>query len=397
MSAILLILGIVVTGVGSAALGFGIPINELSIGTSLILAGTIALCGGLILIGLSAAVAELRRIGDLLKLRPVVQPARRAEAAPPPVAAPAPSASIPPAPPVQPPPYTGPPPPAPVTLGPAILGPTTHGPGTHGPGTLGPSTLGPSISSPQPPGPSVSPPVPASVRPPSATPARPRTESPSRDLRHTEPQSSPSASMDVSTAAIERLRSSIRPDRSTGVPEGEEFPLSPNGNHQPARRVSAEPALEPRLSPEDRLSGTADAAKASRLDFLFKSRQQAVPRADSADPSRPAEARPARGAPPEAEVQPRYSDAMRAGAPAVSSSPAPAPVTPAPVSAPVETIQEPAASTAMEPPSTVLKSGVVDGMAYTLYTDGSIEAKLPDGTVKFGSIGELRAHIEKNP
>ena len=51
----------------------------------------------------------------------------------------------------------------------------------------------------------------------------------------------------------------------------------------------------------------------------------------------------------------------------------------------------------MEPPSAVLKSGVVDGMAYTLYTDGSIEAKLPDGTVKFGSIGELRAHIEKNP
>jgi hypothetical protein len=35
-------------------------------------------------------------------------------------------------------------------------------------------------------------------------------------------------------------------------------------------------------------------------------------------------------------------------------------------------------------------------MAYTLYTDGSIEAKLPDGTVRFGSIAELRAHIERN-
>jgi hypothetical protein len=35
-------------------------------------------------------------------------------------------------------------------------------------------------------------------------------------------------------------------------------------------------------------------------------------------------------------------------------------------------------------------------MAYTLYTDGSIEAKLPHGTVKFGSIAELRAHIESN-
>ena len=44
----------------------------------------------------------------------------------------------------------------------------------------------------------------------------------------------------------------------------------------------------------------------------------------------------------------------------------------------------------------ILKSGVVDGMAYTLYRDGSIEAKLPHGTVKFGSIAELRAHIESN-
>jgi hypothetical protein len=45
---------------------------------------------------------------------------------------------------------------------------------------------------------------------------------------------------------------------------------------------------------------------------------------------------------------------------------------------------------------TILKSGVVDGMAYTLYADGSIEAQLPQGTVRFGSIAELRAHIESN-
>jgi hypothetical protein len=44
----------------------------------------------------------------------------------------------------------------------------------------------------------------------------------------------------------------------------------------------------------------------------------------------------------------------------------------------------------------ILKSGVVDGMAYTLYVDGSIEAQLPQGTVRFGSIAELRAHIENN-
>jgi hypothetical protein len=43
---------------------------------------------------------------------------------------------------------------------------------------------------------------------------------------------------------------------------------------------------------------------------------------------------------------------------------------------------------------TVLKSGVVDGMAYTLFSDGSIEAELPQGIVRFGSITELRNHVE---
>jgi hypothetical protein len=53
---------------------------------------------------------------------------------------------------------------------------------------------------------------------------------------------------------------------------------------------------------------------------------------------------------------------------------------------------------APEAPTTVsiLKSGVVDGMAYTLYSDGSIEAQLPQGTLRFGSITELRNHIEQS-
>lgn len=44
----------------------------------------------------------------------------------------------------------------------------------------------------------------------------------------------------------------------------------------------------------------------------------------------------------------------------------------------------------------ILKSGVVDGMAYKLYVDGSIEAELPQGTLRFASINELRSHLEKN-
>jgi hypothetical protein len=48
------------------------------------------------------------------------------------------------------------------------------------------------------------------------------------------------------------------------------------------------------------------------------------------------------------------------------------------------------------PRAAILKSGVVDGMGYTLYVDGSIEAELPQGTLRFASIVELRSHLEKN-
>jgi hypothetical protein len=63
-----------------------------------------------------------------------------------------------------------------------------------------------------------------------------------------------------------------------------------------------------------------------------------------------------------------------------------------------------AGATAAVPPATaydepvpisVLRSGIVDGMAYTLYSDGSIEAQLPQGTLRFGSITELRQHLEQ--
>jgi len=46
---------------------------------------------------------------------------------------------------------------------------------------------------------------------------------------------------------------------------------------------------------------------------------------------------------------------------------------------------------------TVLKSGMVDGMAYSLYSDGSIEAQMPEGLMRFASIDELRAHLDQRP
>lgn len=64
---------------------------------------------------------------------------------------------------------------------------------------------------------------------------------------------------------------------------------------------------------------------------------------------------------------------------------------PAPVPA---AVQAPAPAVAPEPRQpTVLKSGFIGGMAYTLYSDGSIEAELPDGVLRFGSLQELREHV----
>jgi hypothetical protein len=85
----------------------------------------------------------------------------------------------------------------------------------------------------------------------------------------------------------------------------------------------------------------------------------------------------------------RSFDAVWAPEPA---KPAPAAVRPAP---------EPARESeqvAIRPPReaqavSVLKSGVIEGMAYTLYSDGSIEADLPQGMMRFPSIDALRRHL----
>jgi hypothetical protein len=43
----------------------------------------------------------------------------------------------------------------------------------------------------------------------------------------------------------------------------------------------------------------------------------------------------------------------------------------------------------------VVRSGIIAGMAYTLYSDGSIEAELPAGLVRFASLSELQDHVKR--
>ncbi len=143
----------------------------------------------------------------------------------------------------------------------------------------------------------------------------------------------------------------------------------------------------PQVEPVPRSAGAAAVeTREPRLDFLFRPRQarQASPPQqqeafDSLWPKRP---RHATGKP-----DPQAGSGACAPLPAAAPHAAPAAeAAPPPARRPLP----------QERTVAILKSGVVDGMAYTLYADGSIEAQLPQGTVRFGSIAELRAHIENN-
>ena len=45
-------------------------------------------------------------------------------------------------------------------------------------------------------------------------------------------------------------------------------------------------------------------------------------------------------------------------------------------------------------PVRILKSGVINEVTYTLFSDGTIETQTPKGTQHFGSIDEFRRHLE---
>jgi hypothetical protein len=81
---------------------------------------------------------------------------------------------------------------------------------------------------------------------------------------------------------------------------------------------------------------------------------------------------------------------------AVAQNPVPVADQPEPLVEPQPVVQLTAIPQQASAAVSILKSGVVDGMAYTLYSDGSIEAQLPQGTLRFGSITELRNHIEQS-
>ncbi len=198
------------------------------------------------------------------------------------------------------------------------------------------------------PGP-VSPPMPAAPRAPVF--AAQRVEENASEPAPPEPA--------PSFSAIERLRSSlVRADRKADEDaDAEAAPRAP--------APAAPAAANARANPAANGAAPVETIKKPPLDFLFRSKAR-EPQPEPFDA-----VWPKRGA--------RRSDEQAAA------------------EAPID---RPSPSEAPEPdetrPAAILKSGVVDGMAYTLYADGSIEAQLPQGTVRFGSIAELRSHIENN-
>ncbi|MFT4118211.1 DUF308 domain-containing protein [Bradyrhizobium sp.] len=282
MALALLIAGIFAVVAGLLAVLFGFTVREFSVGSTLIISGTIGVCSGMLLVGLHVVVVELKTI------------ARRLAGA---------SA------------------PSEVRVRPVLP------PGAVMPGSALPATPEPMAA--------------PATRAEAATVAPPpwQDEAASRDRPRAEAPAQPEAPPPPAPEAPRRrnllFASTSRKERERAQAKGTEGESS---------QAQDEP---------------------TESEAPFASFDDAWPKPDRMRPPDP----PAPRRPP-----------VRTPSTFAEAAPPPAP--------------EPAPP-AEQSPVTVLKSGVVDGMAYSLYSDGSIEAQMPEGMMRFASIDELRAHLDQ--
>jgi hypothetical protein len=281
MSLVLLIAGIFAVVAGLLAVAFGYSIRDFSLGSTLIISGTIGVCTGMLLVGFYVVLLELQGIARRLagaaassevRVRPVLPPG-----------------------------------------------------------------LAPTLAVPAAPEPAAPPALKAEPAPSPAAPPW-QGEAPARERPRADAPEEPPPALEAPRRRNLMFASSSRKERER------------------AEAKASEPS-PPQAQPEPTLPVASEAPPASFDD--------AWPKPDRMRPPEPSLPR----RPP-----PRPSSASE---PAVLP---PAPETPPP---------------AEQPPVTVLKSGVVDGMAYSLYSDGSIEAQMPEGMMRFASIDELRAHLDQ--
>jgi len=300
MSVLLFVVGAIAVMVGVGMVGYGIPINEFSFGNTLIVAGSTAVVGGLIVIAISAAVSKLQRIAETLATRTPVRSSRPIEMF-------------------------------------------------------------------EPPSGSRAAPMPGQI----PFPPRPKSEA---AVREAQPPADMAVEDHPAAAAAPTLRNPDRPAAVAEEFEAKEYEYVSLSPQQPMLAPAAvdqgEPAPPPPVS--DDAFPVAGMRPQPAVDAPWRSSPPPPPLERQSETSYfdalwPAESRPAKS-PVIDEAKPE---------PKRDLAPAPAP----------EAQSEPVA---------ILKSGVVDGMAYTLYVDGSIEAELPQGTLHFASINELRDHLAKS-
>ena len=332
MSMLLFMVGAIAALVGAVMVGFGIPINEFSFGNTLITSGATVFMGGLIILALGAVVAQLQRVAEALAVRPPMRAARPAE------------------------PF-------------------------EQPASRGTPAVG-------------------------RVPFPPKPKAEIREQRPAELQLEPPPQGSGNEPALSAMPSLRNPDE-IAVEETDDLSLSPRQQPLFARPPVAKPIIEgfkePPYSPfsgspsgnEKRQQPALDtswrasfppAAKQSQNAFFETMWPAAEPRSpkipasearfeDRVEPRSEPKIEPTAEPKPELQPEPLLSEPVQI-MPAEPETPGPAP-------------QSEVRAVA------ILKSGVVDGMGYTLYVDGSIEAELPQGTIRFASINELRSHLEK--
>jgi len=337
MYAFLLILGAFIAAAGVVLIGPGLPFGGRDFDPSIITPGAVAIVGGLILVALALAVRVLARIEKALAARPLPHPVVHEEAGVVAAAAEEPAAAA----------------EAPAAAAEA------------------PAAAAAPARMPFPPKPAAEP-----VPPPAPAVATPRVL--------------------PEDAALERLRekfpSLVRLDNAPVVEDADVslLPKPPVRDEAVAEASSAvaqqtngasPPRIEPRLEVQSRTANRPERVRNFEAFWPKKQRTGRDAQAAPAAPPAPPAPQPVAQQPPGLPVEPVLTPEpvqFQFKEPAPAPEPRPTPV--------------PEAAVAV----TILKSGVVDGMAYTLYSDGSIEAQLPQGMLRFGSITELRNHIEQS-
>lgn len=330
----LLALGALIFAVGLGMIGFGIPINEFSLGNTLIIAGTVAVVGGVLMVGLAVVVRQLIHLNELIVQKPVLRAGR-------------------------------------------VVGESFES------ATAREIALQREIVPQRDPAPIRETPAAGRQAPwRQQFPQPHRAESTERAHRLSEPRFSPTPADTLEEQIAERPRQVFpSPSRLGSDPQlveaAEEAPLSPRVPPRTPARASAPNISEFPLEPKVWSPNPARPAVAPRAAAPERQAPAAAAAENWLNGSRPKapEAPEFRG-----EATQRAREDIANGEPHRGHAPA----------------QSATQHTLERRPVAILKSGVVDGMAYTLYTDGSIEAELTEGVVRFGSIEELRTHLEKS-